>query len=91
VRCIDRARWLPCVDCTMRFVRALVTVAIYRSVSASQFSTDLTIANTNWNPDGFTRDAVLANGVFPAPLISATSVMCLFSLTVRGTERASYF
>ncbi|KAI0368387.1 laccase 1A [Pilatotrama ljubarskyi] len=32
--------------------------------------TDLTISNADISPDGYTRAAVLANGVFPGPLIS---------------------
>ncbi|KAI0352456.1 laccase [Trametes cingulata] len=32
--------------------------------------TDLTITNADISPDGYTRAAVLANGVFPGPLIS---------------------
>nr|Q99055.1 RecName: Full=Laccase-4; AltName: Full=Benzenediol:oxygen oxidoreductase 4; AltName: Full=Diphenol oxidase 4; AltName: Full=Urishiol oxidase 4; Flags: Precursor [Trametes villosa]AAB47734.1 laccase [Trametes villosa] len=32
--------------------------------------TDLTISNGDVSPDGFTRAAVLANGVFPGPLIT---------------------
>lgn len=36
--------------------------------------TDLTISNADVSPDGFTRAAVLANGVFPGPLITGNKV-----------------
>jgi iron transport multicopper oxidase len=62
----------------MRSVQACLVASFVGTIAASQFSTDFTIANTDVNPDGFTRIAVLANGMFPGPLVSATAVMCSF-------------
>lgn len=36
--------------------------------------TDLHIVNANISPDGFARDAVLAEGTFPGPLITGNKV-----------------
>lgn len=36
--------------------------------------TDLTISNADITPDGYTRAAVVMNGVFPGPLISGNKV-----------------
>ena len=36
--------------------------------------TDLTISNADVAPDGFTRAAVVVNGVFPGPLITGNKV-----------------
>ena len=36
--------------------------------------TDLHISDVNINPDGLARDAVLAEGVFPGPLIQGNKV-----------------
>ena len=37
-------------------------------------ATDLTISNADISPDGFTRAAVVVNGVFPGPLITGNMV-----------------
>lgn len=52
-------------------VSSLLSFTLARLASAATVSTDLTIANANLAPDGFTRSTVVANGQFPAPLISA--------------------
>ena len=46
--------------------------------------TDLTISNADITPDGFTRAAVVANNVFPGPLITGNKVRqeCVSLLTV---------
>ena len=36
--------------------------------------TDLTITNAQISPDGYVRDAVVTNKVFPAPLITGKKV-----------------
>lgn len=41
--------------------------------------TDLHIVNANINLDGFPRDAVLAEGVFPGPLITGQKVCTYFA------------
>ena len=49
---------------------------IGRRVSALQVGpvTDLHIVNTDISPDGFPRQAVLAEGIFPGPVITARKV-----------------
>ena len=42
---------------------------------------DLNSTNADISPDGFTRAAVVTNGVFPAPLITANKVSTVFLLT----------
>ncbi|THH10066.1 hypothetical protein EW146_g8484 [Bondarzewia mesenterica] len=49
----------------------LLTALISTAFAAISPVTDLHIANKQIAPDGFTRDAVLAGGTFPGPLISA--------------------
>ncbi|PIL31400.1 transporter [Ganoderma sinense ZZ0214-1] len=50
---------------------SLVTAALVGWVYAAIGPvTDLTISNAAISPDGFTRDAVVMNGVFPGPLIT---------------------
>ncbi|KAI0276852.1 laccase 14 [Russula aff. rugulosa BPL654] len=51
---------------------ALLFAAISKGVTAATVSTYLDIVNAEIDPDGFTRDATLANGVFPGPVIRAT-------------------
>ena len=52
-----------------------VTVALVGRVYASIGPvTDLTISNADVSPDGFTRAAVVMNGVFPGPLIVGNKV-----------------
>lgn len=55
-------------------------------------STTLTIANKMISPDGFTRNSVLVNGVFPGPTISGLqvrqgSIVLLATLTPRFKGR----
>ncbi|KAM5532254.1 hypothetical protein V8D89_014093 [Ganoderma adspersum] len=55
----------------LSFLTSLVTVALVgRAYAAIGPVTDLTISNAAISPDGFTRDAVVMNGVFPGPLIT---------------------
>ena len=60
---------------TMRSLRsclALVYVAwAYASIGPVA---DLTISNADVAPDGFTRAAIVMNGVFPGPLITGNMV-----------------
>lgn len=54
-------------------------VALSLSLSGRVFGaigpvTDLTISNADVTPDGITRAAVLAGGVFPGPLITGNKV-----------------
>lgn len=54
---------------------SLVTAALVgRAYAAIGPVTDLTISNAAISPDGFTRDAVVMNGVFPGPLITGNKV-----------------
>ena len=54
---------------------SLVTLALVgRTYAAIGPVTDLTISNAAVSPDGFTRDAVVVNGVFPGPLITGKKV-----------------
>ena len=43
-------------------------------------ATDLTISNADISPDGFTRAAVVVNGVFPGPLITGNMVCVVHNL-----------
>ena len=43
--------------------------------------TDLTISNAQISPDGYRRDAIVTNGVFPAPLITGEKV-CMVSYPI---------
>ncbi len=52
----------------------LVTALATRSFAAIGPVTDLNIVNANISPDGFARDAVLAEGTFPGPLITGQKV-----------------
>ncbi|PCH44577.1 laccase [Wolfiporia cocos MD-104 SS10] len=58
----------------MAFLRILSTVvaltAPLTALAAIGPITSLDIVNVDINPDGFTRQAVLADGVFPGPIIS---------------------
>ena len=59
-------------------LRPLITIAATSVAIASSTHlgpvTNLRIVNTEISPDGYSRQAVLANGVFPAPLIVARKV-----------------
>ncbi len=41
--------------------------------------TDLTISNAEIAPDGYTRAAIVVNGVFPAPLITGKKVSGVYA------------
>ena len=63
---------------------AFVALAFALNVHASIGPvTDLHIVNANINPDGLARDAVLAEGTFPGPLIVGNKV-CVVSLLPIG-------
>ena len=49
----------------------LSTLALLTPCRAASIGpiTDLLISNANIAPDGFTREAVLAGGTFPGPLV----------------------
>lgn len=54
---------------------AYVTLALALGASASIGPvTDLHVSNADVSPDGFSRAAVLAGGVFPGPLIVGNKV-----------------
>ncbi len=56
-------------------VVALALVAsTHAAAAAIGPSADLVISNKVISPDGFARDAVVVNGVYPAPLITAKKV-----------------
>lgn len=50
---------------------ALLFAAISKGVAAAVVSVNLPIVNEEISPDGFTRNATLAGGVFPGPVIRA--------------------
>ncbi|KAF6755667.1 laccase 16 [Ephemerocybe angulata] len=52
--------------------KLLVQFAVFSAVLAADVNYVFNIANGNIAPDGFTRPAVLVNGVFPGTLIEAT-------------------
>ncbi|KAI0294017.1 laccase T2 copper depleted [Multifurca ochricompacta] len=60
---------------------ALLPVIFERALAAVGPSTILPIVNSEISPDGFLRSAVLADGVFPGPLIQGTKGND-FSITV---------
>ncbi|OCB91779.1 laccase [Sanghuangporus baumii] len=49
---------------------SVITLSLSTSTLAGIVKRDLVIANANLSPDGFKRSTVVANGQFPAPLIS---------------------
>ena len=49
--------------------------------------TDLTITNAQISPDGYVRDAVVTNKVFPAPLITGKKVSSVDAWVQRLTFR----
>ncbi|KZT00572.1 multicopper oxidase [Laetiporus sulphureus 93-53] len=52
------------------YIASLISLGSFLTVSASIGPvTDLTIVNADITPDGFMRQAVLANGVYPGPAI----------------------
>ncbi|KAL4247482.1 Laccase-5 [Abortiporus biennis] len=58
-----------------RSFASLVTIALSLSLSGGVYGaigpiTDLTISDVTISPDGYSRPAVLANGVFPGPVIT---------------------
>nr|BAA28668.1 bilirubin oxidase [Trachydermella tsunodae] len=55
----------------LSFLTSLVTLALVSSTYAGVGPVvDLTVSNAVISPDGFDRDAIVVNGVFPAPLIT---------------------
>ena len=55
----------------LAFTAILFTVSAYAAIGPI---TDLTISNDDIAPDGFTRAAIVMNGVFPGPLIRGNKV-----------------
>ena len=55
----------------LAFTAILFTVSTYAAIGPI---TDLTISNADIAPDGFTRAAIVMNGVFPGPLIRGNKV-----------------
>ena len=56
---------------------AAATSAVLSTTAAVQVIgpvTDLHIVNAPISPDGFTRQAVLAEGIYPGPIITANKV-----------------
>ena len=74
---------------SLRSYLALVYVAsTYASIGPVA---DLTISNANVAPDGFTRAAIVTNGVFPGPLITGNMVWdayTIFEFELRLTSNA---
>ena len=65
---------------------------LFRSLVATAYAAigpvaDLNITNADISPDGFTRAAVVTNGVFPGPLITANKVNIVFLLSLRCRSR----
>lgn len=59
----------------LSFLAAIITLVLARSVLAAIGpNTDLVVSNAAISPDGFSRDAIVVNGVFPAPLITGKKV-----------------
>ncbi|KAI0800672.1 bilirubin oxidase [Fomes fomentarius] len=59
----------------LSFLAAIINLALARSVLAAIGpNTDLVVSNAAISPDGFSRDAIVVNGVFPAPLITGKKV-----------------
>ena len=52
-------------------ITLLFAASVYAGIGPK---TDLTISNADVAPDGFTRAAVVVNGVFPGPLITGNQV-----------------
>ncbi|KAJ2930965.1 hypothetical protein H1R20_g6128, partial [Candolleomyces eurysporus] len=55
------------------FCRLLAQIALFSTVLAADVHYTFNVANANIAPDGFSRPAVLVNGVFPGTLIEATN------------------
>ena len=55
----------------LSYIALLFAASAYAGIGPT---TDLTISNANISPDGFTRAAVVVNGVFPGPLITGNQV-----------------
>ena len=54
---------------------SLVTLALIAGTYAGIGPvTDLNVTNAVIAPDGYERDAIVVNGVFPSPLITGTKV-----------------
>ena len=52
--------------------KLLAQLALFSTVLAADINYVFDIVNANIAPDGFSRPAVLVNGVFPGTLIEAT-------------------
>jgi iron transport multicopper oxidase len=55
----------------MRFDRALAALAAVPAVLAANVNVQMNIVNAAVSPDGFSRQAVLVNGVYPGTTIFA--------------------
>ena len=53
---------------------SLALIASTQAAAALGPAADLVVSNKMISPDGFARDAVVVNGVYPAPLITAKKV-----------------
>ena len=58
-------------------ISLLFVASVYGGIGPT---TDLTISNADTSPDGFTRAAVVVNGVFPGPLITGNMVCVVHNL-----------
>ena len=61
------------------FSLCILAAVLGRQVSATHIGpvADLRIVNAEISPDGFPRQAVLAEGIFPGPVITANKVCYL--------------
>lgn len=71
-------RALPSVTFAMARFQSLLTY-ITLSFAAVAYAAigpvaDLVVSNAAISPDGFVRDAIVVNGVFPSPLITGQKV-----------------
>ena len=72
----DRATYLPPLLADMKHTLVLALSLVYATrlcVAVGPIVT-LPIVNADVTPDGYTRQAVLADGTFPGPLISGNKV-----------------
>ena len=80
------------VDSTTFLSLTILAVSLGSQVSASQVGpvADLRIFNAEISPDGFPRQAVLAEGIFPGPVITAKKaclLLCSSGRTVSDCSR----
>lgn len=61
-----------------RFSFFVTLALVARSLAAIGPAASLVVANAPVAPDGFLRDAIVVNGVFPSPLITGNKVGDVF-------------